>query len=251
MTTQTGHVLGLIMTEKQRIAKVLAACSGLSRRQAEQAIYDGRVHVNHKILTTPAYTVSEKDAILLDHEPIKSLKPFVVVYHKPMGFVCSHNPQGQQKSIYDQLKKHHNPPTTFLRHIGRLDINSEGLLLLTNCPQTAHSMQNKPWNKIYKVRTQGIITQRQVQTLNHVRFLEKKPIEPMRVELLRTTQTNSWTQWTLTQGRYRQIRLSLEKIRSRASRIIRLQFGPFILGDIPSGKHVIVPDKTLHKLLNL
>lgn len=237
------------MIKKQRIAKVLASCTGLSRRQAEQAVYDGRVHVNHELLTTPAFTVSEKDSILLDYEPVKAITPFVVVYHKPVGFVCSHNPQNAQKSIYGNLKKYHDPPITFLRHIGRLDINSEGLLLLTNCPQMAHTIQNKKWDKVYKVRTQGLITPDKLQRLSQLRFLDKTPIEPMHIRLLRTTKTNSWTQWTLTQGRYRQIRLALAHIKSRASRIIRLQFGPFLLGDIPPGGHIMLPSKKVFALL--
>jgi len=234
---------------KERIAKIIAQRSALSRRQAEKAISDGRVHVNHDLLTTPAYNASPSDHILLDHEPLKEIKPILVLYHKPVGLVCSHNPQKGQKSIYTQLRDVHSPPDTFLRHIGRLDINSEGLLLLTNCPKTATEIQRKPWKKTYKVRTQGIITNQNLQTLTHIQRIDGIPITPMDIKLLRTTTSNSWSEWTLTEGRYRQIRVALEKIRSRASRIIRTQYGPFTLPDIPPGHYHVMTTKVLQSAL--
>lgn len=246
MEHRPGHTM---KNEKHRIAKIIALRSGLSRRKAEQAIQDGRIHVNHELITKPNYTISEKDKVWLDHEPLTTIRPFIIAYHKPPGFVCSHAPQKNQTSIYTQLSKHHDPPTTFLRHVGRLDIASEGLLLLTNCPQTAHTLQNKAWKKIYKVRTQGIITPENLNTLTRLRRIDNAPITPMNISLLRTTKTNSWTQWVLSEGRYRQIRIALTHIRSRASRIIRTHFGPFLLDSIPPGKHIVIPNKALHKLM--
>ncbi|MCY4413432.1 MAG: pseudouridine synthase [Alphaproteobacteria bacterium] len=228
---------------KERIAKVIAQRCGLSRRQAEQAILDGRVMVNHELLITPAHTVAPTDVIMLDHELLKPMnKPFVILYHKPVDYVCSHKAQKGQKTIYTAIKAH-DPPDTFLRHVGRLDIASEGLVVLTNCPQTAHSLQHQNWKKQYKVRLQCILTPQHIKKLESIKRIDGYPITPMKVELIRQTSTNCWAQFTLWEGRNRQIRKALESISSRASRIIRTHYGPFSLEGIPTNKYRQLPFK--------
>ncbi len=216
----------------ERLAKVISRLSGISRRAAERAIESGTVQVNQKTITTPVFFVSSTDIITLDNEVLQQVEQKLFIFHKPAGFVCSHTEQKSQKSIYSLL---HGQTSEQLRSVGRLDINSEGLLLLTNSPSLAHSLQNKKWSKTYKVRIQGKHTEKSLARISKLKHIDGYPITPMSLSILRSTTSNTWVEFTLWEGRNRQIRKALEVINSQASRIIRTKFGPIELGELPRG----------------
>lgn len=219
---------------KTRLAKAISQLSGISRREAEKLILAGHVTVNEDTILTPVHFVTDVDDITLDGSLLKKSKPRLYLLNKPVGFVCSSKPQNSQKSVYN-LFPHNVFDRNTLRTVGRLDINSEGLLLVTTSPSLSHTLIAQPWDKVYRVRLQGSPTEQKLLSLSRLRSIEGERITPMKISLIKQTQSNTWAEFVLREGRNRQIRKALLHIRSRASRIIRTDFGPLSLNDLPSG----------------
>ena len=232
--------------KKERIAKKIAAAGLCSRRDAERWIEQGRIEVNGQKLLTPAFTVSDSDEIKVDGTPLKTKqKPRMWCYHKPTGLLTTFkDPQGRP-TVFDSL------PKTLPRvvSVGRLDLNSEGLLLLTTSGELARSIElpSRGWKRQYRVRIHGKITSEMIQTAQKgitIKGIRYAPCQ-IEVEQTQTGGQNQWIKVTLTEGKNREIRKIMENFSLQVSRLIRISYGPFQLGNLPKGEVREIPYKVI------
>lgn len=237
------------MTEnKERIAKIMAAAGLCSRRVAEQWILDGRVKVNGEVLTTPAFTVSADDKILVDDKPLgEKQERRLWCYHKPTGLVTTHkDPQGR-KTVFDSLPNY----LPRVISVGRLDLNSEGLLLLTTDGALARELEHpsKGWKRRYRVRIHGILTPEIQKRLAKGVTIKGIRYAPCEAVLEQVKGTNSWISVTLTEGKNREIRKLMSFFGLEVTRLIRVSYGPFQLGNLSKGEVREVSKKAMKELL--
>ena len=237
------------MTEKkERIAKIMAGAGLCSRRVAEEWILDGRVSVNGEKLITPAFTVSQSDIITIDGKPIGTKQETRLwCYHKPTGLVTTHkDPQGRP-TVFEKL------PSYLPRviSVGRLDLNSEGLLLLTTDGELARRLEHPTmgWKRKYRVRIHGILTPEIQKKIEKGITIKGIKYAPCSIEVERTQGTNSWLQITLTEGKNREIRNIMAHFSLPVTRLIRISYGPFQLGNLEKGGVREVTKKALKELL--
>ena len=221
-------------TAGERIAKALARAGLCSRREAERWIGEGRVAVNGAVLTTPAVLVGPGDKVMVDGRPLPEKEPTRLWrYHKPAGIVTTQrDPQGRP-TVFERL------PDSMPRvvSIGRLDLNSEGLLLLTNDGALARFLElpSTGWPRRYRVRVHGrpspdtLAGLKRGVTVDGVRFGQVDAV------LDRQTGANAWLTVTLREGKNREVRKVLESINLTVNRLIRVSFGPLHLGNLPDG----------------
>ncbi|WP_245422312.1 pseudouridine synthase [Alsobacter soli] len=218
----------------ERIAKVIARAGLCSRRDAEAWIEAGRVEVNGVTLTSPALDVSSKDKILVDGAPLPSReRTRLFMYHKPRGVVTTaRDPEGRT-TVFEALP----PGLPRVVTIGRLDINTEGLLLLTNDGGLARVLElpETGWLRRYRVRAFGEITQPQLDALRDGVTVEGIHYGPVEATLDRSQGDNAWLTLGLREGKNREVKKILEHLGLQVNRLIRLSFGPFQLGDLPEG----------------
>lgn len=219
-----------------RIAKALARAGLCSRRDAERWIEQGRVSVNGTVLASPALDVSPSDRILVDGNPLPAPEPpRLWRYYKPRGLVTTHaDPQGRP-TVFDALPEH----LPRVVSIGRLDFNSEGLLLLTNDGALARHLELPAtgWTRRYRVRAHGAITQAALDKLKEgveVAGIRYGPIEATLDAKTEDTgaRANIWLTVGLREGKNREVRTILEHLGLTVSRLIRVSFGPFQLLDL-------------------
>ena len=220
--------------EGERIAKVMARAGLCSRRDAERWIADGRVRLNGKVLSTPATTVTDKDNIEVDGKPLpKAEDTRMWRYHKPQGLVTSARDEKGRRTIFDAL------PDDLPRviSIGRLDINTEGLLLLTNDGEVARTLELPAtgWLRRYRVRAHGAITQGQLDSLKDGVEIEGIRYGSIEAKLERAQGHNAWITMALREGKNREIKRVLEHLGLTVNRLIRMSYGPFQLGDLKAG----------------
>lgn len=218
-----------------RIAKVLARAGIASRREAERMIEAGMVTVNGKKITSPALNVTEKDRITFDGKPIAEPEPERVwLYHKPSGLVTSHKDEKGRDTIFDHL------PDTMPRvmSVGRLDLNSEGLLILTNDGSLKRKLElpSTGWLRKYRVRVNGRPTDDTIAPLRKGISLEGEHFQPMEVSLDRQQGANAWLTIGIREGRNREIRRAMEAVGLSVNRLIRVSYGPFQLGQLKQGE---------------
>jgi 23S rRNA pseudouridine2605 synthase len=222
---------------RQRIAKVIARAGLCSRRDAEAWIVDGRVSVNGEVLTSPAIDVGEEDLILVDGEPLPAAdKTRLFLFHKPKGLITSdHDPEGRA-TIFDHLREHW-PDGPRVVTIGRLDINTEGLLLLTNDGGLARVLELPAtgWVRRYRVRAKGETDQAVLDKLIEGVTIEGIDYAGIEAKLDRIQGANCWLTMGLREGKNREVKRVLEHIGLEVNRLIRLSFGPFQLLDLPEG----------------
>jgi 23S rRNA pseudouridine2605 synthase len=236
--------------EPQRIAKFMAAAGLCSRRDAERWIAEGRVIVNGNTLDTPATIVNSDDDILVDGKRIK-LKtdtPRLFVYHKPAGLVTSHRDEKGRDTVFDHLPK--DLPRVI--SVGRLDLDSEGLLLLTTSGALARAME-LPANaqvRTYRVRVRGTPMETHLQQLERGVKVDGVNYQPIEVETeAEKIGRNQWLTLTLREGKNREIRRIFEHFDLPVSRLIRIQYGSFHLDDLEPEEVAEVPTSDVEKLM--
>lgn len=233
--------------EAERIAKVIARAGLCSRRDAERWITGGRVSVNGKTLDTPAFTVVPEDKILVDGKPLPAHEaPRLFLYHKPVGLVTTARDEKNRATVFDMLPK--SLPRVV--SVGRLDLNSEGLLLLTNDGGLARYLE-LPVNAMkrrYRVRVNGVVKPADLAKLAKGITVDGMNYGPIDASLDRAqTRANVWVTVTLKEGKNREIRKVMTHLGLQVSRLIRASYGPFDLGDLPAGSATEVAPDTLKK----
>jgi len=232
----------------ERIAKRMAAAGLCSRRDAERWIEDGRVSVDGDILTSPAVTVTEQSVILVDGAPLAAAGPARVWrYHKPLGMITTHkDPQGRP-TVFDAM------PNDMPRvvSVGRLDINSEGLLLLTTDGELARTLKHPDngWIRRYRVRIHGRPTADEFKKLERGITIDGVRYGPIKIEIDRQQGANAWVTVSLTEGKNREIRRVMTHLGYDVSRLMRTAYGPFQLGSLKLSEVKEIPGKTLREQL--
>lgn len=217
-----------------RIAKVLARAGIASRRGAEAMIAAGRVAVNGKQIDSPALNVTPTDRISVDGKALQEAEPMRMwLYHKPVGLVTSDADEKGRRTIYDTLPE--DMPRVM--SIGRLDINSEGLLLLTNDGGIKRKLElpSTGWMRKYRVRINGRPTDATLEPLRRGITVEGERFQPMQVSLDRQQGANAWLTVGLREGKNREIRRAMESVGLVVNRLIRISYGPFQLGELKAG----------------
>lgn len=217
-----------------RIAKLLARAGVASRREIERMIADGRVAVQGVPIGTAATLVADLDGVTVDGAPVGAAEPTrLFLFHKPAGVLTAERDFSGRPTIYDRLPK----DLPRLVPVGRLDLNTEGLLLLTTDGELKRQLElpSSGVERAYRARAYGHVTQAQLESL-----IEGVEIEGIRyggidANIERRTGTNVWIEMVLTEGKNREVRRVLEYLGLRVSRLIRTRYGPFLLGDLPVG----------------
>ncbi len=234
--------------QKERIAKYLARQGIASRRGAEQLIKQGRISVNGKVLDSPAFNVSAQDDIRFDGERLSvKIKTKLYRYYKPKGLVTSHKDEKGRQTVFDTL------PESMGRviSIGRLDLNSEGLLLLTNDGEMARHLElpSTGWSRIYKVRSFGHLTEDNIAELQKGIRIEGISYAPAHVQITSKQGRNFWSEVTLKEGKNREIRKLFSHFGCEVNRLIRVSYGAFNLGKLKEGEVEEVPEKVMKEQL--
>ncbi len=220
--------------EGDRIAKRLARAGVASRREAERMIEAGRVKVNGRKILSPALNVTDKDLIEIDGEVMAEAEPpRLWRYHKPTGLVTSASDEKGRDTVFDKMP----PELPRVMSIGRLDINSEGLLLLTNDGALKRKLElpSTGWTRRYRARAHGRIDDKALEPIRKGITVEGEHFMPMDVEIERQQGANVWLSVSLKEGKNREIRRALEAIGLIVNRLIRISYGPFQLGDLAVG----------------
>ena len=233
------------LADKQdRIAKVIARIGICSRRDAERMIADGRVTLNGQVLETSAITVAPDDLITVDGTPLAGPAPTRLwLYHKPKGLVTTNRDEKGRATVFDRL------PADLPRviSVGRLDLNSEGLLLLTNDGELARRLElpKTGWVRRYRVRVRGRIDEEKLSTLANGIVIDGITYKPISAALEHQAQSNAWLSLALQEGRNREVRKICEHLYWPVMRLIRVSFGPFQLGKLERGAISEVPAHVL------
>jgi 23S rRNA pseudouridine2605 synthase len=232
----------------ERIAKVLARAGVCSRRDAERWIADGRVSVDGRVLTSPAVTVTASNEVRIDGAPLPAPdRPRLWRYHKPSGLVTTHRDEKGRPTVFDALPQ--DLPRVV--SVGRLDLNSEGLLLLTNDGALARRLELPAtgWSRRYKVRVHGEVDPERLAALEKGITIDGMGYGPIRANLERQQGSNAWIALALCEGKNREVRRVLDHLGLPVTRLIRLSFGPFQLGNLARGEVAEVPRKVLAEQL--
>jgi len=235
--------------EGNRLAKVMARAGLCSRRDAEVWIAEGRVSVNGKQIRTPAFNVNETDKIVVDGKPLVARAGTRLwLYHKPAGLVVTEKDPEGRKTIFEALAQNGLP--RFVT-IGRLDINTEGLLLLTNDGGLKRVLELPAtgWLRRYRVRAHGTITQAKLDTLKNGITIDGVKYGPIEAELEREQGANVWITVALREGKNREVKNVLSELGLQVNRLIRTSYGPFQLGDVPVGGVLVVRARVLRDQL--
>lgn len=233
-----------------RIAKVLSRAGVASRREAERMILAGEVAVNGKVIDSPALNVTDADRITINGEPLTPPEPARLwLYYKPEGVVTS-TADDQGRTTLDQALPDDLPR---VMPVGRLDLNSEGLLLLTNDGGLKRRLElpSTGWLRKYRVRINGRPQDPDFDPLRRGIEIEGERFQPMEVHLDRQQGANAWLTVGLREGKNREIRRAMAAIGLTVNRLIRISYGPFRLDDLQPGQVVEVRPKVLRDQLGL
>jgi len=234
----------------ERIAKRLARAGVASRREVERMIEAGRVSVNGEKLASPALNVTDADTILVDGRPVAAAEPARLWrYHKPAGLVTSARDEKGRATVFDRLP----PELPRVMSVGRLDLTSEGLLLLTNDGELKRRLElpSTGWVRKYRVRANGIVSDQRVKPLREGIKIGREQFQPMSVEFDKQQSANVWLTIGLREGKNREIRRALEEVGLIVNRLIRVSYGPFQLGDLERGAVEEIRPKILRDQLGL
>ncbi len=236
--------------EGDRIAKVIARAGRASRREAERLIAEGRVRVNGAPIDSPALNVTGADRIEVDGAPLGPPDTARMwLYHKPAGLVTTAKDEKGRPTVFDNLPE--GMPRVV--SVGRLDINSEGLLLLTNDGEIKRRLELPAtgWLRKYRARIMGVPSDGDLEPLRRGIEVEGQRFRPMEVSLDRQQGSNAWLTIGLREGKNREIRRALEKVGFPVNRLIRISFGPFRLGDLAAGTVEEVKPRVVRDQLGL
>jgi 23S rRNA pseudouridine2605 synthase len=231
----------------QRIAKVIARSGFCSRRDAEKLIFEGRVKVNGVAIDSPSTLITDH-SIKIDNKLLSGKKPAKLwIFHKPKGFITTNKDPLARKTIFDILPK--NLPRVIT--IGRLDINTEGLLLLTNDGELARYVElpSNKWTRVYRARVFGIIDMERLKKLQKGVTIDGIKYGGIKIEMEKERDFNSWLKISLAEGKNREIKKVLEFFGLKVSRLIRISFGPFNLGKITVGEVAEVSKTAIDKAI--
>ena len=234
--------------QPERIAKVMARAGLCSRRDAERWIAAGRVVVNGEVLTSPAVTVTADSDIRIDGATLPAPeRARLWRYHKPAGLVTTHRDEHGRKTVFAAL------PAGLPRliSVGRLDLNSEGLLLLTNDGALARHLELPAtgWVRRYRVRVHGFVDPARLAALARGTTIDGIAYGPIRAVLDRQQGSNAWVTLSLHEGKNREVRRVLDHLGYPVTRLIRLAYGPFQLGNLARGAIEEVAKKVLAEQL--
>ncbi|WP_065118425.1 pseudouridine synthase [Rhodobacter capsulatus] len=251
--TALGAVLAAVSPEKtadtaERIAKVIARSGVASRRDAEKMILAGRVTVNGKKVASPALDVKPTDKVVIDGKPIDAPQETRLwLYYKPLGLVTTEKDEQGRRTIFDEMPE--EMPRVL--NVGRLDLNSEGLLLLTNDGGLKRRLElpETGWLRKYRVRVNGRPTTETFDPLRRGITIEGEDFQPMEVSLDRQQGANAWLTVGIREGKNREIRRAMTEVGMTVNRLIRVSYGPFRLNDMEPGAVVEVKRKMLRDQL--
>jgi 23S rRNA pseudouridine2605 synthase len=236
--------------EGERIAKVLSRAGIASRREAERLIELGEVAVNGKVITSPALNVTAADKITVRGEPVGAPEPpRLWLYYKPEGLVTSASDEKGRDTVFDHLPE--DMPRVM--SVGRLDLNSEGLLLLTNDGELKRRLElpSTGWLRKYRVRVKGNPTEPEIEPLRKGITIDGERFQPMEVKIDRHQGANAWLTVGLREGRNREIRRAMEHIGVTVNRLIRVSYGPFRLNELEPGEVEEIKPRVLREQLGM
>ena len=248
MTKQSFILDPIVDTE--RIAKRIARAGICSRREAESRILNGRVTVNGEMITSPALNVSPNEKITIDGKSLPAREPAGLWrYYKPRGLVVSDRDEQNRETIFDHLPQ--NLPR--LITVGRLDLDSEGLLLMTNDGDLARHLElpSTGWTRKYRVRAQGQIDQTKLAALADGVTIDGIRYGQVIAKLDRQMASNAWLTIAIREGKNREIRRIMDYMGHKVSRLIRISYGPFQLGDLEDGDIEAIKSRILADQLGL
>ena len=238
-------------TGLERIAKAIARSGLCSRREAERWIVNGQVKLNSKILTECGVNVTSKDVIEVNGKPLPNkVITKLWMYHKQRGYlVTNYDPEGRS-TIFDQLK---NKIETRFISVGRLDMDSEGLILLTNDGDLARKLELPAtgWLRKYRVRVHGYVVPKDLEPLKNGIIIDGIRYGRIDATLDRQQGSNAWLTLSFREGKNREVRKVMNHLGYNVNRLIRISFGPFNLKNLPSGELEEVKNKVLNDQLGL
>ena len=238
-------------TGPERIAKAIARSGLCSRREAERWIINGQVKLNSKILTECGVNVTSKDVIEVNGKPLPNkVITKLWMYHKQRGYlVTNYDPEGRS-TIFDQLK---NKIETRFISVGRLDMDSEGLILLTNDGDLARKLELPAtgWLRKYRVRVHGYVIPKDLEPLKNRITINGTRYGRIDAALDRQQGSNAWLTLSFREGKNREVRKVMNHLGYSVNRLIRISFGPFNLKNLPSGELEEVKNKVLNDQLGL
>ena len=238
-------------TGPERIAKAIARSGLCSRREAERWIINGQVKLNSKILTECGVNVTSKDVIEVNGKPLPNkVITKLWMYHKQRGYlVTNYDPEGRS-TIFDQLK---NKMETRFISVGRLDMDSEGLILLTNDGDLARKLELPAtgWLRKYRVRVHGYVIPKDLEPLKNGITIDGIRYGRIDAALDRQQGSNAWLTLSFREGKNREVRKVMNHLGYNVNRLIRISFGPFNLKNLPSGELEEIKNKVLNDQLGL
>ncbi|KJC50008.1 pseudouridine synthase [Bradyrhizobium sp. LTSP849] len=232
----------------ERIAKVLARVGLASRRDAEEMVTQGRVSVNGRVINSPALDITKNDVVTVDGKPLPEReRTRLFLYHKQRGLMTTHDDPEGRPTVFDNLPE----GLPRLISIGRLDFNTEGLLLLTNDGGLARTLElpDTGWLRRYRVRAHGEVTQAQLDQLKNGIEVEGVKYGPIDATLERDQGANVWLVFAIREGKNREVRNVCAHLGLEVNRLIRVSYGPFQLGEVPEGQVEEIKSRVLRDQL--
>jgi 23S rRNA pseudouridine2605 synthase len=236
--------------EGERIAKVIARAGICSRRDAEKMILEGRVTVNGEAVLSPALNVTADQVVAVDNNPLAQPEGARMWrYHKPSGLVTTHKDEKGRPTVFASLPKNLGRVVS----VGRLDYNSEGLLLLTNDGDIARRMEvpSSGWTRVYRVRLFGKVTQQDLDKLATGITIDGVKYGPIVADLERSKGMYAWASVSLKEGKNREVKRVMERLGLKVARLIRTSYGPFQLGQLPEGGIEEIPARLWRERLGI
>ena len=234
--------------ENQRIAKIISRSGAYSRRDAEKLIIDHRIKLNGELVLSPVTFVTSKDTISIDDKVLSSeLTTKIWILNKPKGYITTSKDPQKRETVFSLVPKKIN----HLIPIGRLDINTEGLLLFTNNGDLSRFMEH-PSSKLirrYKIKARGKIEQKLTDQICGEIIIENIKYNVISASILSYSLSNTWIQIEVSEGKNREIRKICEYFNLQINRLIRTRFGPFELGNIQKGHFVEIDYKIVNQRL--